>query len=202
VRRLQPFNESEWLACTDPLVLIQWEGPQATNRKLRLFACACCRLVWDRLTAPRTREAVEVAERFADGLVTAEDLLAAFRGVARDGSSWTDLGWAARDTASWRPAYNMIVRDVLAAQTAPGTVAALLRDIIGNPFRPLAARRFPAHIEGLARACHDAFPASSPEFAILADALEELGEWEAATHCREPLHARGCHVLDWVLVLT
>jgi hypothetical protein len=39
----------------------------------------------------------------------------------------------------------------------------------------------------------------SDQFLILADALEELGEDEAAEHAREPVHVRGCHLLDWVL---
>jgi hypothetical protein len=42
------------------------------------------------------------------------------------------------------------------------------------------------------------FPDISPEYAILADALEELGEAEAAAHSRLELHAKGCHVLEWI----
>ena len=37
------------------------------------------------------------------------------------------------------------------------------------------------------------------QYLILADALEEQGEGQAAAHCREPLHAKGCHILDWIL---
>lgn len=77
--------------------------------------------------------------------------------------------------------------------------AVLLRDLFGNPVRPLRQRSFPAHVVGLGRSCNGAFPAVSPDFAILADALEELGEEQAAAHCRERLHVKGCHVLDWVL---
>jgi hypothetical protein len=46
----------------------------ATDRKLRLFACACARLVESLLNDPRSRTAIEVAERFADGDETVERL--------------------------------------------------------------------------------------------------------------------------------
>jgi len=39
----------------------------ASKRKLRLFGCACCRQVWDDMTSMSSRNAVETAERFADG---------------------------------------------------------------------------------------------------------------------------------------
>jgi hypothetical protein len=75
---------------------------------------------------------------------------------------------------------------------------AAIREVFGNPFQPLAPRSFPAHVEALAQSCYDAFPAVSGDYAVLADALEELGEEWAAQHCREARHYRGCHVLDWL----
>ncbi len=56
----------------------------------------------------------------------------------------------------------------------------------------------PAHVTGLAQSIYAAFPDISPEYAVLADALEELGEAGAAAHCRTELHGKGCHVVDWI----
>src|SRR5437899_2810927 len=64
------MTEAEWHTCTDTNGMLTWlHATTATStRKLRLFGCGCCRRVWERLTDERSRRAVEVAERFADGL--------------------------------------------------------------------------------------------------------------------------------------
>jgi len=82
----------------------------------------------------------------------------------------------------------------LAQGEACGQQADLLREIFGNPFRQLPRRRLPAEVRGLAQACYDD-PANYP---VLADALADLGEDEAAD-CRLSSHVKGCHVVDWVL---
>ena len=67
---------------------------------LRKFACRCVREVWHLLTDERSRNAVEMAERHADGLATDEELAA-----ARDAASaartagWGTAMYAARDAA-------------------------------------------------------------------------------------------------------
>src|SRR5579884_3549673 len=50
---------------------------KAGRRKLRLLACAACRLMWELLPDERQRRAVEVSERFADGQATEAELEAA-----------------------------------------------------------------------------------------------------------------------------
>jgi hypothetical protein len=47
---------------------------KTSERKLRLLACACCRRVWDLLLEQESRHAVRVAERFADGLASEDEL--------------------------------------------------------------------------------------------------------------------------------
>src|SRR5262245_16222692 len=75
--RSRPMTEQEWLACTDPRAMLKQVRFRSHKRKSRLFAVACCRCVWRLLVDERSREAVEVAERHADGQATDEELRAA-----------------------------------------------------------------------------------------------------------------------------
>ncbi|HET6575012.1 MAG TPA: hypothetical protein VFG68_15505 [Fimbriiglobus sp.] len=78
----------------------------------------------------------------------------------------------------------------------------LLRDIFGNPFRPIAfdpSWRTSTAV-GLARQMYESRDFST--MPILADALEEAGcdEPPVLAHCRgDGPHVRGCWVVDLVL---
>jgi hypothetical protein len=70
------MTEAEWDACTEPPKMLAFlrDNGQANDRKVRLFAAACCRRVWHLLTDRRSQNAVEVAEQFADGLASSDTL--------------------------------------------------------------------------------------------------------------------------------
>jgi len=67
------MTEAEWLACEDPTPMLEFLQGQVSERKLRLFAVACSRRIW-KLLANEPRQWIEVAEQYADGLVTQKEL--------------------------------------------------------------------------------------------------------------------------------
>jgi hypothetical protein len=70
------MTEGRWLTATDPQAMLEtlWTGGRSSERKLRLFGSACCRAIWGLFTDDRSRQAVEVAERYADGAATEQDM--------------------------------------------------------------------------------------------------------------------------------
>ena len=99
------MTESEWLACVDPQPMLEFLRAQASDRKVRLFAVACCRRVWAALEHEEFREAVRKAEAFADGLVDRSELLQAYEKARTifPTLSGRDNGPAAALTASGFP---------------------------------------------------------------------------------------------------
>jgi len=71
------------------------------DKEIRLYAVWCARQVQHLMRDPRSRAALDVAERYANGEATAEELDAA-RAVARDAAwaaAWAAAGDAARAAA-------------------------------------------------------------------------------------------------------
>src|SRR5262245_2436195 len=71
------MTEAQWLACEDPTAMLEFLRGKTGERKLRLFAAACCRSVWHRLHDPRSRKAVETGERFLEAEATVAEFGAA-----------------------------------------------------------------------------------------------------------------------------
>lgn len=85
------MTEISWLTETDPLCMLgcvqeraeaAGRSPYQLERKLRLLACACCRLVPEVLRPPRWKKAVVRAEAYADGALSLQKLQAAHRDAA------------------------------------------------------------------------------------------------------------------------
>jgi hypothetical protein len=202
--------------------MLEFLEPRASGRKWRLFLCACCRHVWPRLTDERGREAVEVAERYADGRATADELrgvgVRVFRALRSMQSENTPEGNALR--AAFGTVYRGRRYAFDAAVYAVGDVAGtdegesaaqceLLRDIFGNPFQPVTVD--PAWltptVTSLALSAYEQRELPSGHLdagrlAVLADALEDAGcdNAELLGHLRGPgPHVRGCWALDLIL---
>jgi hypothetical protein len=139
------MNESEWNACTDRVKMLTflcsrvgesrrrrpdfpyyWEDGAASApemRKMRLFVCACVGRCEERLPDERSREAVQVAARFADGRATVSELDAAWASAtaaAQDAQLEIDASAAAseRAAATAETAFKSALRAELAAEHA------------------------------------------------------------------------------------
>lgn len=213
------MTEAEWLACDGIPKLLKRSRAKSDGRKVRLLICAWCRRRWDVLDECY-RHAVEIGERYADGFATDAEIEVA-RESARTGRQkiyGVYFAYARRiqftDAAS---AANCLVHnpfelgdDGLAryrlgdAERAAEkrTQRTILRDIFGNPFRPVklepAWRTFT--VTAMARQMYESRDFSA--MPILADALQDAGceNDDILTHCRGPgPHVRGCWVVDLVL---
>jgi hypothetical protein len=219
------MTEPDWLSSTDPDRMLDHLGFKARGRKLRLFACACAAHVWYGLHDDRSREAIAVADRYADGLADAAELIAAQQGAV---AAWKDLpvesvkqsrmarkaSWSTKQAAAlacWAAGPELdgaqSRRAIRGQTTAQRCVFAhFLRDLYASPFRPPPAI-LPAWltcnggaVRHIAQALYD--EGRFDELPVLADALEEAGCSEAAilAHCRDDgLHVRGCWVVDLLL---
>jgi hypothetical protein len=216
------MTETEWLNSTDPSAMLAFleAGGTTSDRRYRLFACACCRRIWDLLTDEESRKAVEVAEGYAEGLADDARLESAWKAAAyaadhADESDAPSSACNATDSDPWGAARHA---SFCAAQAAAVDTTGerslqcdLLRDIIGNPLRPLPSLDgAPDWNDGLivrlAEAAHDNrhLPSGHLEparLAVLADALEEAGaDPELTDHLRGAgPHVRGCFVVDLLL---
>lgn len=261
------MTEAEWLASSDPEAMhhflvnaqtqwkTRWQGWisgkrfSVSERKLRLFAVACCLRIMDLIPVEESRECVRAAERFAEGEITQSQLDEAigrsmqacraeswpYRFLHRDvvdavgrvhrtlpgGRSRTFLAVRQAQAFHWllqQPGRHDELEELTweldsQVQQAFGRVIAeeatvqadLLRDIVGNPFRP--PRLDPAWLawDGgtVARIAGEIYRHRQfADMPVLGDALEDAGCGEPVVleHCRHSReHTRGCWVLDLLL---
>jgi hypothetical protein len=163
------MTEAEWLATADPDIIHHplpaldyqrmlkhvADGYGALrkrrlgDRKLRLFACECCRRHWE-LLSHAGQAAVLQAEEFAEGRLSRQELMAVRRAAdaARMGVDGYHRDYPARvaiEPVALVAAYhaagarlNLDKQGPLLPHEAWGyhfELAALIREIFGNPFR-------------------------------------------------------------------
>jgi hypothetical protein len=127
--RRKALTEAGWLSAESPHVLLceltQHRGAARTvagRRRLRLFACACCRKFWHLFTDEDSRRVVAVAERFADGGATRAELEAARRSA--EAAERLAMGRILELTGGRTSGQGTRPPEFVAAQEARGTAAA------------------------------------------------------------------------------
>lgn len=218
------LNDSQWLTSLDSFALLlhlRASHNVATDqqgRKLRLFACACCRLMLEacKPNFAEYSEIISLAERYAEGEIdrtrclasrlqrylVGEPLHLGAHLSALASLQDEDPYSAATGASAFAPHAIGCMNTGRTYHQALANQAIMVRDLFGNPFRRVAV---PSEwrtetVLALARGVY--VDRAFDRLPILADALEEAGcsDPELLAHCRSSgPHALGCWVLDLVL---
>ncbi len=218
------MNAARWESTTEPGRMVDRLATLPApvgERKQRLLMCALARHLWDILPA-EGRHAVEVAERLADGACDEAERAAAYEAAGGALSAVYVQADCIPAKALENGPLDYFVSDAVVSVTMVGdaesglilampdaqadaeeaVVCALIRDVLGNPFAPVAfdpGWRTEA-VAVLARGMYE-----SRDFRpmpVLADALDDAGCADpfVLAHCRGAgPHVRGCWVVDLAL---
>ncbi|MFO0805086.1 MAG: hypothetical protein U0791_18425 [Gemmataceae bacterium] len=224
------MTEAEWLAATDPVPMLDYLRGKSSDRKLRLFDIGCCqRLSRIIENEPAWVGGLDAAEQFADGKIGASELgrwheeisnwegsLADFRlPLIQTHGSLFAVTLLERDDSSHGVQYSVRLAMTELAVELEGAACVqrvseeqsqvssrLLREIIGNPFRPVtfAPDWRTSTVAAIARGMYESRDFSP--MSLLADALQDAGcdNEDILNHCRSNgPHVRGCWVVDLIL---
>lgn len=214
------MTEAEWLASGDADRMCYALADRIGVRQCWLFACAGYRMLPGTLESEPDRRVLEAAERQIDGEDRAEEMADYWVEARRDirfhrldagQAVLRVLGTIEDEIMDAFPEEIIRLNPGGLGPALPGTpfsrtryarLADILRDIVGNPFRPetISPDWLTPRVLSLAGAIYD--ERAFDRLPILGDALEEAGCDRAAIldHCRRPgEHVQGCWVLDLLL---
>jgi hypothetical protein len=171
-------NEHDWLCATNPNSMLEWlyTSKKAERRQLEYYFGECCRLI------PRSQ--VQRAHHFD---------------LDEDDHNQDALTQAQFHLGS---AICEAIRMIGNGNGEPAYLVTVLRDIFGNPFRPITLdpRWLTSSVLDLAGAIYE--ERAFERVPILADALMDAGceNEDILDHCRgDGVHVRGCWVVDLLL---
>jgi hypothetical protein len=202
VRGQTPFTEDDWQTHSHVFLLLQFARRHASDRKLWLFCYACARRILGRVEGAVDQAERRVGQRsgWKKKAHSAAWLLQVVPRFLNGGSEREEyVGELQIDqlaSAVWGPGSGHPDEGDVIEQ------AGLLRDIVGNPFRPAAIRPEVLAWDGgrvskLGQPIYD--ERRFDDLPILADALEDAGctDQGILDHLRSPgPHVRGCWVVD------
>jgi hypothetical protein len=148
------MTETEWLACEEPMPMVGCLQRQMPHgRKLRLFTIACCRRIWRLLADERNRQAVEVAERFANKQASEAEREAAsaasysvYANTSAPGSGFADAAHGISRSA-WQAAQAATIAALVFNDNSDaGWNAACAVEQIGNAVVEEAKEAYPAGV--------------------------------------------------------
>ena len=190
------MTEAIWLTAQhNPYGLLNHLGKKASQRKARLFACACLRRC-DPSLSEQEEAILRIVERSADGLATADEQLFAEDHANDRGNR---VGWAPLVEGYWEA---VEAARVAGEDRDEPAQCMLVRDIFGNPFRPVMVDPswLTSTVVSLAAGIYA--DCAFDRMPILADALQDAGcdNEDMLNHCRGAgPHVRGCWVVDLLL---
>jgi hypothetical protein len=194
------MTEDEWRVCTNPRAIHDYHRMKKHPRRFRLLTVACLRMALP--PDPVVTPVLDVVERYADGMASRADFLAArkqARQAVKAKHRHADLLRRATDDAMEGISSAIEVGRGKFGKGGKAAECGLVRCVFGNPYRPTAfdPKWLTPTVVALAGGIYA--ERAFDRMPILADALEEAGCDEAAIllHCRgtDP-HVRGCWVVD------
>jgi hypothetical protein len=200
--------------------MLEFLRGKTSDRKLRLFAAASFRRLAYLLPDSRQHRGIEMLEQEAEGTASLEIRRAVTRDVRYALPASNEI---VEDAPADDPYFValMLYRELASSSAAEhalhatagladgaaeqGEQTCVLRDIFGNPFRPVSVDPGwlvwnGGTIQQIAETIYD--ERAFDRLPILADALEDAGctNEDILNHCRQPgVHVRGCWVIDLVL---
>jgi len=201
------MTEAQWNSCTNPQPMLALLRDRVSERKLRLFARACCSAVSSRIECQEHRKALEGLEAMMDGWHANVKQITSIYSTAETPAEYAvyQLSFICRPFRDLRATIPSLASATQQAGFPVESLCALIRCVFGNPFQPALVD--PGWllwncrtIEALAEVIYD--ERRFGDLPMLADALEDAGctNPEILEHCRgSGPHALGCWVLDILL---